>query len=156
MFLSCLHSNIQCCIELSKRSNLSYSAVCLWINTTTSEGEWNYNFCKSLIKIELRLYLCDLIVTCGLHSIPQILITCTFHRLIFHGFFSQCTCHGTMQYFLLMSRAEVTIEFCYPSVRLQHTFPQHLLLRATQSLRISPGTPFFFWIFFEFFFIHTS
>jgi len=70
---------------------------------------------------------------CVLHSIPQILITCIFHRLIFHGFFSQCTCHGTMQYFLLVSRAEFTIEFCYPSLRLQHTFPQRLLLRATQE-----------------------
>jgi len=63
MFLFCLLANIKCCIELSKRFILSYSAVCLWINTTTCEGEWNYNFCGFLIKIELRLYLCKLIVT---------------------------------------------------------------------------------------------
>jgi hypothetical protein len=54
------------------------------------------------------------------------------------------SCHGTMHYFVLVSRAEVTIEFFYPSVRLQHPFPQHILLRTTQNLKISPGTPYFF------------
>ena len=54
------------------------------------------------------------------------------------------SCHGTMHYFVLVSRAEVTIEFFYPSLRLQHPFPQHILLRTTQNLKISPGTPYFF------------
>jgi hypothetical protein len=34
---------------------------------TTSEGEWNYNSCKFLVKIELRLYFYDLIVTCVIY-----------------------------------------------------------------------------------------
>jgi len=54
------------------------------------------------------------------------------------------TCHGTMQYFVPVSHAEVSTEFFYPSLCFQRLFSQHILLRMTQNFKISPGTPFFF------------